>query len=67
MAGEIPQELGNLTKMETLILNGGKLTVPGSLNLSGLINLKTLAVTANGPSWEIPPSIGRLKNLKISL
>ena len=62
--GEIPPELGNLEKLETLSLWGNQLSGPIPSEIGNLANLETLKLYDNQLSGPIPPELGNLANLK---
>ncbi len=64
--GEIPPELGNLSKLEVLDLLGG---IRGEIppELGNLNNLKELRLNSDGYglTGEIPPELGNLRRLEV--
>lgn len=64
MRGTLPPELGNLTKLRQLILNGSQLRGAIPPELGKLINLEILSLFNNQLSGTIPPSLGNLTNLQ---
>jgi len=72
LAGEIPPELGNLTRLNTLILGRNKLEGEIPSELGNLTNLKELDLSNVGwPGWrrgglagEIPPALSNLSDLQ---
>ena len=65
MTGPIPAELGQLTRLTSLQLNGNQLTgpIPPELGrLTALTNI--LSLSGNQLSGPIPPELGRLTNLE---
>ena len=63
MSGEIPPELGSLTNVTELRLNGNQLNgIPPELG--SLTNLERLLLHDNQLSGEIPGELGNLSNLK---
>ena len=63
LSGEIPPELGGLSNLERLYLNGNQLTGEIPPELGGLSNLQRLNLGTNRLSGEIPPELGGLSNL----
>ena len=63
LVGPIPPELGNLAKLETLVLVDS-LTGPVPSELGRLGNLQTLALAGPGLTGSIPPELGQLANLE---
>ena len=61
--GKIPKELGNLGKLEVLILSGNRLTGPIPPELGSLANLTRLNLGDNELSGWITPELGSLDNL----
>ena len=62
--GIIPPELGNLTKLRSLILRDQRLTGPIPPELGNLVNLEALSLDRNELVGDIPQELGNLKNLK---
>ena len=70
LVGEIPPELGNLSKLEVLDIGdwygyGNRLTGWIPPELGRLSNLRILDLNGNGLRGEIPAELGRLSNLEI--
>ena len=63
LAGEIPEELGNLTNLQWLDLSGNELSGEIPPELGGLSNLQSLDLSFNELSGEIPAELGSLANL----
>ena len=62
-AGEIPAQLGNLDKLETLVFNGDmRGEIPSELGR--LSELRELELDWNELSGEIPPQLGNLAKLR---
>ena len=64
LAGEIPSELGSLSKLTVLNLSRNRLNGEIPPELGNLSNLEFLSVGGNPLTGEIPPELGRLTNLK---
>ena len=63
LTGWIPAELGNLTGLKTLYLDGNRLIGETPVSLGNLTNLTRLALDGNGLTGEIPSSLGNLTKL----
>ena len=64
MTGSIPAELGNLTNLERLDLNGTQLTGQIPTELSNLTNLTFLGLGLSSDlTGQIPSELGNLTNL----
>ena len=63
MTGEIPPELGRLSNLKVLVLDGNQLTGEIPPELGRLSNLNLLDLYGNQLSGEIPPELGGLSNL----
>ena len=64
MSGEIPPELGRLTKLEGLDLGGNDLSGDVPPELGSLTNLKGLHLSRNRLTGRIPSELGRLSRLE---
>ncbi|MCF8359351.1 MAG: gliding motility-associated C-terminal domain-containing protein [Prolixibacteraceae bacterium] len=64
LVGYIPPEIGNLEKLNTLILSNNQLSNPLPDELWTLENLDTLTINMNHFPGPIPDEIGNLTNLK---
>ena len=64
LSGEIPPELGNLAKLETLYLYSNQLSREIPPELGDLAKLKTLHLSSNQLSGKIPPELSNLANLE---
>ncbi len=64
LAGEIPPELGQLSKLKTLRLRINQLTGEIPPELGQLHNLEYLDLGWNGFTGEIPPELAQLSNLE---
>ena len=71
LSGEIPAELGSLSSLRTLSLNGNPLSGGNQLSgeipaeLGNLSSLERLRLHNNQLSGEIPPELGNLTNLEL--
>ena len=65
LTGAIPKELGNLDRLERLVLWGHPLGGGIPAELGGLIRLEELILNGNNLSGPIPAELGRLTNLKV--
>ena len=63
LTGSIPPEIGCLTNLTHLELNGNQLTGEIPSEIENLTNLEWLSLWNNQLSGEIPPEIGNLTNL----
>ena len=64
LTGEIPSELGDLTNLESLVLNNNELTGPIPAALGDLSNLRALNLWSNELTGPIPAALGDLTNLE---
>eukprot|EP00752_Nemacystus_decipiens_P005336 g4840.t1 len=64
LRGPIPQELGNLRDLESLMLSNNQLTGPIPPELGKLHALKTLSLGSNQLSGPIPPELGNVTALQ---
>ncbi len=64
LTGQIPSELGNLTKLQKLSLCWNQLTGPIPSELGQLNQLKTLFLFGNQLTGEIPKELGQLTELQ---
>ena len=64
LSGEIPPQLGNLSSLEWLEIDGNHLSGKIPAELSNLANLEKLGLDGNQLSGEIPPRLGNLANLE---
>ena len=64
MSGEIPAELGNLTKLTRLALYRSNLSGSIPPELGNLSNLENLFLYRSNLSGSIPPELGNLSNLE---
>ncbi len=63
LTGEIPAQLGNLTKLEWVSLNQNQLTGEIPPELGSLANLERLRLYNNQLTGEIPAELGSMTNL----
>ncbi|KAI9121130.1 hypothetical protein K1719_008163 [Acacia pycnantha] len=63
LTGTIPQEIGNLRKLTTLILVGCSFSGSIPASIGSLQQLDFLALNSNQFSGNIPPTIGNLTNI----
>ena len=63
LTGPIPTELGNLSKLNDIVLSSNELTGPIPSELGELANLARLDLGWNDLTGTIPDDIGRLTNL----
>ena len=64
LTGEIPKELGSLSKLQRVELGNNKLTGPIPTELGNLENLEILFLGSNLLTGEIPMELGSLSNLE---
>ncbi len=64
LAGRIPPELGDLTHLEFLLLDGNRLTGTIPPELGNLTRLAMLSLDGNRLTGPIPPEIGNLLNIR---
>jgi len=64
LRGTIPDELGDLTKLQALYLNNNQLTGPIPDTLGSLTDLQVLHLYDNQLTDPIPPELGGLANLQ---
>ena len=64
LSGPIPPELGNLTYLTELYLQGNQLDGPIPSEFGDLANLRFLRLWSNDLSGPIPPELGRLADLE---
>ncbi len=64
LSGAIPPELGNLTRLRSLILNRNSLTGAIPSQLGNLGALEELDLTANQLNGSMPPALGNLTQLR---
>ena len=64
LTGTIPAALGDLAKLEILVLAHTQLTGPIPAALGNLANLENLSLDNNQLSGEIPAALGNLANLR---
>ena len=64
LSGEIPAELGDLTSLQRLYLNGNELSGEIPAELGDLTSLQLLSLSQNMLSGEIPAALGDLTSLQ---
>ena len=64
LRGEIPPELGNLSNLTNLSIEGNGFTGEIPPELGNLSNLRDLSIEGNGLTGEIPPELGNLASLQ---
>ena len=64
IAGELPLQLGNLTRLQYLDLSGTGVSGSIPLELGNLSDLERLDLSANQLSGELPPELGQLTRLE---
>ena len=64
LTGEIPSEIGNLTRLQRLDLSANNLTGAIPSEMANLTSLETLVLLGNSLSGEIPSEIGNLTRLQ---
>ena len=67
LSGQIPPELGNLSKLERLSIQYNQLTGSIPSQLSNLTELTSLSLNINRLTGAIPPELSSLNNLQILL
>ncbi|THF99918.1 hypothetical protein TEA_002446 [Camellia sinensis var. sinensis] len=64
ISGSIPKEVGNITSLELLLLNGNQLTGPLPDEIGYLPNLERIQIDQNQISGPIPKSFAKLNKTK---
>jgi hypothetical protein len=64
LSGTLSRGIGNLTNLQTLLLQNNDMSGPIPVELGKLENLQTLDLSGNQFSGWIPSSLGQLMNLK---
>ncbi|KAI3985618.1 hypothetical protein MKX01_033901 [Papaver californicum] len=65
LTGRIPQGLGEIMKLQSLVLLENGLSGALPINLGNLVSLRRLVLSGNGFTGEIPASLGNLTKLLI--
>jgi hypothetical protein len=65
LTGKIPPEIGNLTSIKRITLDGNNLTGKIPSEIGNLTNINYLKLSGNKLSGEIPVEIGNLENLRM--
>ena len=63
LRGQLPPEIGDLTYLTKLNLEGNRLSGDIPPEMGNLANLKELNLGNNPGLWELPPELGNLRNL----
>ncbi|ONK55449.1 uncharacterized protein A4U43_UnF3220 [Asparagus officinalis] len=63
VSGKIPDELGNMSTLQSLVLDANKLEGPIPATIGKLTKLSRLFLASNNFSGELPESLGNLKNM----
>ncbi|XP_037456887.1 LRR receptor kinase SERL2-like [Triticum dicoccoides] len=64
LSGLLAPSIGNLTSLETILLQNNIITGPIPAEIGNLASLKTLDLSGNNFYGEIPPSVGHLESLQ---
>uniref|UniRef100_A0A0D3GF95 non-specific serine/threonine protein kinase n=1 Tax=Oryza barthii TaxID=65489 RepID=A0A0D3GF95_9ORYZ len=64
LSGLLSPSIGNLTNLETVLLQNNNITGPIPAEIGRLENLKTLDLSSNSFYGEIPSSVGHLESLQ---
>ncbi|KAG8076000.1 hypothetical protein GUJ93_ZPchr0006g42421 [Zizania palustris] len=64
LSGLLAPSIGNLTNLETVLLQNNNITGPIPAEIGKLANLKTLDLSSNHFYGEIPSSVGHLESLQ---
>ena len=64
LTGSIPESIGNLGSLKTLLLDGNQLTGPIPASIGNLSSLNNLSLGSNQLTGSIPASIGNLRSLE---
>ncbi|KAJ9561330.1 hypothetical protein OSB04_006490 [Centaurea solstitialis] len=65
LTGEIPEELGLLTKIHALNLSHNRLYGPIPVNFSNLANIESLDLSSNNLSGKVPSELTKLNTLAV--
>ena len=66
LSGEIPAEVGRLTNLRVMYLDGNEFALPDETlsEMSNLVNLEALGLASNRLSGEISSEFGKLNKLR---
>ncbi|KAM3209310.1 hypothetical protein ACQJBY_063786 [Aegilops geniculata] len=64
LSGLLAPSIGNLTSLETILLQNNIIAGPIPAEIGNLASLKTLDLSGNNFYGEIPPSVGHLESLQ---
>ncbi|RDX58090.1 Protein NSP-INTERACTING KINASE 1, partial [Mucuna pruriens] len=64
LSGTLSPSIGNLTNLQTVVLQNNNITGPIPSEIGKLSKLRTLDLSDNFFNGEIPPSLGHLRNLQ---
>ena len=67
LTGRIPPSLGDLSRLEVLVLNGNRLTGPIPPEIAGIPGLRTLHLEHNRLTGAIPPQLAAVPDLWLDL
>ena len=64
-SGTIPDELFEMTKLQSLVLSSNRLEGTLSNKFGRLVNLRHLDLSANGLTGTLPKSMGKMRSLEV--
>ena len=64
-SGTIPDELFEMTKLQSLVLSSNRLEGTLSNKFGRLVNLRHLDISANGLTGTLPKSMGKMRSLEV--